>query len=77
MPLTVSKSAFKPRALEYFRRVQATGEPLVITEHGHPVLKIVPWCENRQDALAGLRDTVVRYDAPEEPVAGDDWEVLS
>jgi len=77
MPASVSKSAFKPRALEFFRRVQATGEPLVITEHGRPVLKIVPWCEDRRDALEGLRESVLRYDDPEAPVADDAWEVLS
>ena len=41
---TISKSSLKPRALEYFRAVQESGVPLVITEHGRPVLRIVPYC---------------------------------
>lgn len=38
--MKLSKSQFKPRMLEYFRRVQETGEPLLITEYNRPVLKI-------------------------------------
>jgi PIN domain nuclease of toxin-antitoxin system len=39
MTETVSKSKFKPLALEYFRRVQETGEEIVITDRGKPVAK--------------------------------------
>lgn len=39
---TVSKSALKARMLEYLRNVEETGEELVVTDHGRPVLKIVP-----------------------------------
>jgi prevent-host-death family protein len=38
----ISKSRFKPKALEYFRRVQETGKPIIIADRGKPVLKIVP-----------------------------------
>ena len=76
MAETVSKSAFKPRALEFFRRVEQSREPLVITDHGKPVLKIVPYSEAPADALASLRGTVRRYDRPEDPVGGEDWEAL-
>lgn len=72
----VSKSAFKPKALEYFRRVQQSGRTLIITEHGKPVLQVVPYAERVEETLASLRGSVLRYDAPEEPVAVDDWEAL-
>ena len=39
---TISKGALKARLLEFLRQVEATGEPLVITNHGVPVLKVVP-----------------------------------
>lgn len=38
---SVSKSMLKARMLEYFRRVQQTGEELVVTDNGKPVLKVV------------------------------------
>ena len=40
---TVSKSALKARMLEYFRRVEESGEPLIVTSNRVPVLKIVPF----------------------------------
>jgi prevent-host-death family protein len=76
MPKTVSKSQIKARALEYFREVERTGQELIITDRGKPVLKLVPYRHDPQEALKALRDTVVRYEAPTEPVGEDDWEAL-
>jgi len=73
-PTIVSKSQFKARALEYFREVERTGRPLVVTDHGTPVIRIVPYTENPATAFTELRDTVIRYDAPTEPVGVEDWE---
>lgn len=39
---TVSKSQLKGRMLAYFREVEASGEPLIVTDNGRPVLKVVP-----------------------------------
>jgi antitoxin (DNA-binding transcriptional repressor) of toxin-antitoxin stability system len=38
----ISKSEFKPRALYYFRVVEQSGKELIISDHGKPVIKIVP-----------------------------------
>jgi prevent-host-death family protein len=38
----VSKSKLKPRMLEYFRKIEETGNPIVVTSHNKPVLKIEP-----------------------------------
>jgi len=72
----VSKSRFKPKALQYFRDVQTSGQELIITDHGKPVLKIVPYHEDTQIILKELQNSVKRYDDPTEPVALDDWEAL-
>jgi prevent-host-death family protein len=72
----ISKSQFKPRALEYFRRVEKTGKELIISDHGKPVLKIVPYTENPEEAIKTLRDTVIKYDDPTEPVGLEDWNAL-
>lgn len=71
---TISKSQFKPRSLEYFRRIEQTGEELVITDHGRPVLKIIPYQEDVEACFRGLRSTVLRYEEPLEPVDEKDWE---
>ena len=76
MPQAVSKSQFKPHSLEYFRKVEQTGEELVITDHGLPVLKVVPYVADPEQCFRGLRNTVLKYDAPLEPVGVEDWETL-
>lgn len=72
----ISKSKFKPRALHYFREIQRTGQELIICDRGKPVLKIVPYAENSEEALKALRNTVIQYEDPTEPVGLEDWEVL-
>jgi antitoxin (DNA-binding transcriptional repressor) of toxin-antitoxin stability system len=69
----VSKSEFKAKALEYFRLVETSGESLVVTDHGRPVLELRPYREEDRSPLDMLRGTLVRYDDPLEPV-GDDWD---
>ena len=72
----VAKSKFKPRALHYFREVQRTGKELIITDRGKPVLKIVPYSEKPSEILSQLRESVIKYERPTEPVGLDDWESL-
>ena len=74
MPDSVSKSRFKARALELFRQVERTGQPIIITDRGTPVLKLMPYREDPHAALRVLRDSVVKYEAPTKPVGEDDWE---
>lgn len=72
----VSKSRFKPRALEYFREVEKTGSELVITDRGKPVLKIVPYSEDIEALLKPLRGSVLKYKDPTNPVSLRDWSSL-
>jgi prevent-host-death family protein len=58
---TVSKSAFEAKMLEYFRRVEETGEELVVTDNHEPVIRIVPIRKRRPagDVFADVRGRVV------------------
>lgn len=76
MEKMISKSEFKPKALQYFRIVQKTGRELIISDHGKPVIKIVPYRYNSDDVLSSLRNTVREYIDPMEPVGLEDWENL-
>lgn len=72
MDIEVSKSRFKAKALEFFRRVEQSGDRVIITDHGRPVLEIR---KLRGDTpLDSLKGTVLRYVDPTEPVAEDDWQ---
>lgn len=74
---SISKSRFKARALHYFREVERSGRELVITDRGRPVVKLVPYQAEPGRALMALRESVIRYDAPTEPVGDEEWETLS
>ena len=76
MTKTVSKSRFKAHALELFRQVERSGGEIIITDRGRPVLKVVPYAAEPSRLLSELRDSVVRYEDPEEPVAAEAWEAL-
>ena len=76
---TVAKTQFKAHALALFRQIEATGEPIVITDHGTPALEVRPYRPgpaNRSDPLEHLRGTVLHYDDPFAPVADGAWEAL-
>jgi antitoxin (DNA-binding transcriptional repressor) of toxin-antitoxin stability system len=74
MSIQVSKSQFKAKALEYFRQVESTGESVIITDHGIPTLEIKPFSNASTDPFDGLKDTMLRYDVPTDPVGEQDWE---
>jgi antitoxin (DNA-binding transcriptional repressor) of toxin-antitoxin stability system len=74
--MEISKSQFKARALELFRRIEADGERLVVTDRGTPTLEVRRYVDRTRAPLDVLRGTVVRYDRPTDPVADDDWDAL-
>ena len=76
MEHTVSKSEFTPHALQYLRQVEETGEELVITDQGVPVLRIIPYSESPAAIMESLRNSVKKYENPLEPVGLGDWESL-
>lgn len=76
MRSTISKSALKTNLLEILRKIEKTGKELVITDHGRPVLKIVPFLKTDSvEDFGELRNSVVKYEDPMEPVE-ESWEVL-
>jgi antitoxin (DNA-binding transcriptional repressor) of toxin-antitoxin stability system len=74
MKTKMSKSQFKPRVLEYLRRIERTGESIVVTDHGRPVIEVRRYVPSDHDPLERLRGSVRRYEEPFEPVGEDDWE---
>lgn len=75
-PEHVTKSQFKARALEYFRKVESSGTAVVITDRGQPAIEIRRYRSDRRSPLETLRGSVIELKDPFEPVAQDDWEVL-
>lgn len=77
MQSEVSKSRFKAHALEIFRRVETTGEPVIVTDHGTPTLIVRKYVGSARSVRDRLKGSVLRYDAPLEPVGDSDWDAFA
>ena len=79
---TVSKGKLKAKMLEYFREVEATGEPLIVTDHGKEVLEVrsVTRKNKTEEVLAELRALAkptqkISEEELMKPLPLEDWEV--
>lgn len=67
----VGSAVFKARCLELIDRVRETRTEIVVTRHGRPVARLVPYdAPDRVSLIGALPGSVVRYDAPFDPVPG-------
>ena len=75
MMLTVSKSRLKANMLSIFREIERTGEEVVVTDRGIPVLKIQRLGDKRplDEVFADVRGKVVFHEDPDEPTT-EEWE---
>ncbi|HXW04968.1 MAG TPA: type II toxin-antitoxin system prevent-host-death family antitoxin [Vicinamibacterales bacterium] len=63
---------FKARCLELMDRVRESGVEYVVTKHGVPVAKLVPYAApERKRFFGSLKGTVLRFDRPLDPIDGD------
>jgi prevent-host-death family protein len=64
---------FKAKCLAIMDRVSKTGEPIVITKHGKPVVKLIP-AEKQPDDIFGYMSGKVKIVGDIiSPI--DDWEL--
>ena len=75
--LAVSKSALKAKMLEYFRQVEERGDELVVTSHGRPVAKVIPFVESAsvEEVFEDVRGKIVYHADIMEPEE-EEWEAL-
>lgn len=57
----ISASEFKARCLELMDEVNDRHDPIIITKHGVPVAKLVPFEEKRIGLVGSMRGTVLSY----------------
>ncbi|HEX9365798.1 MAG TPA: type II toxin-antitoxin system prevent-host-death family antitoxin [Vicinamibacterales bacterium] len=63
---------FKTRCLELMDRVRETGMEYVVTKHGRPVAKLVPYVAPQRRSLFGaLKGSVLAYERPFDPIDGE------
>jgi|TARA_R100000501_G_scaffold8212_1_gene16825 antitoxin (DNA-binding transcriptional repressor) of toxin-antitoxin stability system len=64
----VTKSQFKARALELFRKIEESGSTVVVTDHGRPIVEVRRYRRNQRSPLEVLRNSVVDFKRPTEPI---------
>jgi len=64
-PEQISKSEFKAKALEYFRKVESSGQSVVVTDHGKPSIEVRRYQPTERSPLVLLKGT-----------GNEDWETL-
>ena len=63
---------FKTRCLELMDRVRETGVEYIITKHGRPVAKLVPYVPaTRPKFFGALKGSVLAYERPFDPIDGE------
>jgi len=72
---SVPAAEFKATCLELMDRVRETGVEYVVTKHGKPVAKLVPYVETKpRKGFGALKGTVLKYERPFDPIDGE-WDV--
>lgn len=68
----VSAAEFKATCLELMDRVREMGEEYVVTKHGRPVAKLVPYSDPEKKPFFGsMKGTVLSYERPFDPIDGE------
>jgi prevent-host-death family protein len=70
-------SVFKARCLSVMNEVQATGEPVIVTKRGKPVVKVVPVKPEKDDIfgfMAGKGKIIGDIESPVVPLK--DWKIM-
>lgn len=69
---SVAAAEFKARCLELMDRVRETGSEYVVTKHGVPVAKLVPYRPaGRRSFFGSMKGTVLRFERPFDPIDGE------
>jgi prevent-host-death family protein len=72
----IPAGTFKARCLAVMKRVQATGEPVIVTKGGTPVVKLVPIQSEKDDIFGFMAGKVKIVGDIESPIPVE-WEATA
>lgn len=64
----MAAGTFKARCLAVMKQVHATGEPVVVTKRGAPIVKVVPIRNEKDDIFGFLKDELIILGDIESPI---------
>jgi prevent-host-death family protein len=69
-------STFKARCLSVMDDIQATGEPVIVTKRGKPVVKVIPIKSEQDDIFGSMADRVKIIGDIESPLVPlKNWKI--
>jgi prevent-host-death family protein len=72
---TIAAAEFKAKCLELMDGVRESGVEYIVTKHGRPVAKLVPFTGAvRQPLFGSMAGTVLEFERPFDPIDGD-WDI--
>ena len=72
----IPAGTFKAHCLAVMKKVQATGEPVIVTKRGTPVVKLVP-IQSEKDDIFGFMAGKVRIVGDIESPIPVEWEAAA
>ena len=73
--ISLPAAEFKATCLKLMDRVRETGIEYVVTKHGEPVAKLVPYSPlTRTSFFGSMKGTVLEYERPLDPI-DDEYDV--
>lgn len=72
----IPTGTFKTHCLTVMKTVQATGEPVIVTKRGVPVVKVVPMPSEKNDIFGFMMGKVKILGDIESPIPVE-WEVAT
>jgi len=64
----IAAGTFKARCLAVMKQVDATGEPIIVTKRGTPIVKIVPIRNEKDDIFGFLKGQLKIIGDIESPI---------
>ncbi len=71
---TIKASEFKAKCLQLMDEVAASGEEIVVTKHGRPVSRVIPYHEKRKLVFGENRGLIKTYADIVEPMPAEWFE---
>lgn len=70
----IAKGKLKAHMLEYFRKIEETGEELVVTDNRKPVLKVIPFKKKKHfKKIFAKYQGKAKYFAPITEPETEEW----
>ncbi len=67
----MAAAEFKARCLELMDHVRETGAEYIVTKHGTPVARLVPYtAPERRPFFGSMKGTILKYEQPFDPIDG-------